>query len=281
MVAGGTYAAEGRGTGGTGDGLVPVDYAGADPLEEVLPVRFAVTEQAGGEAEAGGVALIDGGIEVVVADELQQRAEVLFIRQCGNSGHIYDAGGDEAGARFQMLEAEQTLATQPLQVGLCGHHAQRRLLAYHGAHKGLFGGVIEADPDLADHLHQAFHQGIPLSATLHEQAAGAGAALAGGDKGGLHYRVHRAIDVAHIFHDQRVVATHFEGQDLAGLTGKLLVQEVPGAGRSGEKEAIDVRIAGQRLAGLDLALHQVEYALGQPRLLPDLQHGLGHHGGQL
>ena len=28
--------------------------------------------------------------------------------------------------------------------------------AYHGAHKGLLGGVIEADPDLADHLHQSF-----------------------------------------------------------------------------------------------------------------------------
>ncbi|MND67159.1 hypothetical protein D3C80_585650 [compost metagenome] len=229
MVAGGTYAAEGRGAGGARDGLVPVDYAGADPLEEVLPVRLAVTEQAGGEAEAGGIALIDGGIEVVVANELQQRAEVLFVRQCRHGSHVYDAGGDEAGARFQMLESEQALTPQLLQLGLRLDHAQRRLLAYHGAHKGLFGSVIEADPDLADHLHQAFHQGIPLGAALHKQAAGAGAALAGGDKGRLDYGMDGTVDVAHVFHDQRVVATHLQGQDLARLASKLLVQEVASA----------------------------------------------------
>lgn len=44
MVAGGTDAAEGGGTGGAGDGLVPVDDTGTDPLEEVVPVRFVVTD---------------------------------------------------------------------------------------------------------------------------------------------------------------------------------------------------------------------------------------------
>ena len=37
-----------------------------------------------------------------------------------------------------------------------------------------------------------------------------------------------AVDVAHIFHDQRVVATHLQCQDLARLAGKLLMQEAAG-----------------------------------------------------
>ncbi|MNP48149.1 hypothetical protein D3C76_1422510 [compost metagenome] len=118
----------------------------------MVPVRLVVTEQAGGEAEAGGVALVDGGIEVVVANELQQRAEVLFVRQRFDRGHVDDARGDKAGARLQVLEAEQALATERLQLGLGLDHAERRALADHGAHKGLLGGVIETDPDLADHL---------------------------------------------------------------------------------------------------------------------------------
>ncbi len=180
-----------------------------------------------------------------------------------------------------MREGEQALATEALQVGLRLDHAKRRSLAYHGAHERLLGGVIEADLDLADHLYQALDQGIAPLAALDKQAARAGAALARGDEGGLHDGIDGAVDVAHVFHDQRVVAAHLQGKDLARLAGKLLVQEVAGTGRTGEEEAVDVRIAGQRLAGVDLALHQVEHALGQPRLQPDLQHGLGHHGGQL
>jgi hypothetical protein len=61
-----------------------------------------------------------------------------------------------------------------------------------------------------------------------------------------------AVDVAHIFHDQRVVATHLQCQDLARLAGKLLMQEVAGTGGAGEEEAVDVRVARQRLAGVDL-----------------------------
>ena len=125
MVPGGTDATKRRGTGGAGDGLVPVDDTGTDPLEEVVPVRLVVTEQAGREAEAGGVALVDGGIEVVVANELQQRAEVLFVRQRFDRGHVYDARRDETGARLQMLESEQALAPQLLQLGLRLDHAKR------------------------------------------------------------------------------------------------------------------------------------------------------------
>ena len=281
MVAGGTDTAEGGGTGSPGDGFVPVDYAGADPLEEVLPVRLVVTQQAGGEAEAGGIRLLDGGIEVVVANELQQRAEVLFIRQCADRSHVDDARGDETGARFQMRESEQTLATEALQVGLGLDHAERRLLAYHGAHKGLLGGIIESDLDLAGHLHQSLDQGIAALAPLHEQAARAGATLTGRNEGGLDDGMDGAVDVAHVFHDERVVAPHLQRQDLARLTGELLMQEVAGTGRAGEEEAVDVRIARQGLAGLHLPLHQVDDTRGQARLLPHLEHGLGHHGGQL
>ena len=281
MVAGGTDAAEGGGTGGAGDGLVPVDDTGTDPLEEVVPVRFVVTEQTGRETETGSVRLLDGHIEVVVANELQQRAEVLFIRQRTDRGHVDDARGDKAGARFQVLEGKQAFATEALQVGLRLDHAECGLLADHGAHERLLGGVIEADLDLADHLHQALDQGIAPLAALDKQTARAGAALAGGNEGGLHDGMNGAVDVAHIFHDQRVVATHLQCQDLARLAGKLLMQEVAGTGGAGEEEAVDVRIAGQRLAGVDLPLHQVEHPLGQPRLLPHLDHGFSHHGGQL
>lgn len=71
---------------------------------------------------------------------------------------------------------------------------------------------------------------------------------------------------------------HLQRQDLARLAGKLLMQEVTGTGRAGEEETIDVPMTRQGLAGIDLSLHQIDDTGRQTRLLPDLEHGLGHHG---
>ncbi len=180
-----------------------------------------------------------------------------------------------------MLEGKQAFATQLLQVGLRLDHAEGRLLAYHRAHERLFGGVIEADLDLADHLDQSLDQGIAPLAALDKQAAGAGAALTRGDERRLDDGMHRTVDVAHIFHDQRVVAAHLQRQNFARLAGKLLMEEMTGAGGAGKEEAVDIGVASQRLASLDLPLHQIEHSLGQSGLLPHLDHGFGHHGGQL
>ncbi|MNN24127.1 hypothetical protein D3C81_1375450 [compost metagenome] len=70
MVAAVANPPERRAAGGAGQLLVPVDDARTAAQPEVLVAGAGVGQQPGGQAVLGVVGLIDGGIEVGVANHL-------------------------------------------------------------------------------------------------------------------------------------------------------------------------------------------------------------------
>jgi hypothetical protein len=77
----------------------------------------------------------------------------------------------------------------------------------------------------------------------------------------------------HVPDHQRVVAAHFQRQHLARLAAELLVQRGAGLAAAGEQHAVDQRVLAQRDAGVAAAVDQVQHALRQAGLFPQL-HGL-------
>ena len=67
--------------------------------------------------------------------------------------------------------------------------------------------------------------------------------------------------------DERVVAAHFEREDLVRRLGELAVEREPGAGRAGEQQAVEAGMGGERLADLGPALDAADDALGHARLV--------------
>ncbi len=120
--------------------------------------------------------------------------------------------------------------------------------------------------------HQPGEEGIPRLSAPDQQTSGAGAALAGGNKGGLDGQMHRGIDVPWVVNDQRIIAAHLQRKDLLRLPGQLAMQMKTGGRAAGKQQPIDVRLAAERLAGFPTALQQVEHAGGQASLLPQLHH---------
>jgi hypothetical protein len=87
------------------------------------------------------------------------------------------------------------------------------------------------------------------------------------------------LEVAGVPGAERVVAAHFEREDLARRVGELAIERRAGAGRSGEEQAIEPRMGGERLAGVGPALDAADDALGHagddPRWRTDGRQGRG------
>ena len=81
-------------------------------------------------------------------------------------------------------------------------------------------------------------------AVFDDQAPRAGAALAGGKKGGLDDDHRRRLDVLGIPHDDWRVAAQFERQDLVRRFGELAMQRVARPRRSREQQPVDTRLGG-------------------------------------
>ncbi|MNH22909.1 hypothetical protein D3C79_827840 [compost metagenome] len=131
MVATGAHAAERCTAGGTGQLLVPVDDASAAAQPEVLVTGAGVGQQAGSQAVLGVVGLIDGGIEVGIADHLQQRAEELFVRALGHSGDIDNARGQQCGIGLWLGHLQQLHGALGDQFGLGCNQRPRCLQRNH------------------------------------------------------------------------------------------------------------------------------------------------------
>ena len=93
--------------------------------------------------------------------------------------------------------------------------------------------------------------------------------------------VHCPVEIGHILNDQRVVAPHFQSQNLLRLAPELLVQQVAHGGAAGEEQAVNQGMAGQALAGIATALDQVDHSVRHPGFLPQPDRHLRDPGGQL
>ena len=148
-------------------------------------------------------------------------------------------------------------------------HVQRRLPGDQPADKRLRLGIPFRGNQTPAHLHQTLKKRIPLRAAFNQQAAGAGAALSGGNECRLNGQVDRSIDIIRIFHNQRVVTTHLQRQNFFRLPRQLTMQLITRSGTAGKQQTVNVAQRTQRLTGFTPALHQIQHARRQPRLLPE------------
>ncbi len=82
------------------------------------------------------------------------------------------------------------------------------------------------------------------------------------------------VNIIRIFHNERVVSAHLQCQNFFRLSGQLAMQLIARPGTAGKQQAINITQRAQRLAGFTPALHQVQHARRQTRLLPELHHHL-------
>ncbi len=93
---------------------------------ELLIARFGVREQACRQAIASGVGFGDGGVETGVADNLQQRAEQLFVRPLGDRADIDNARRQQRCSGLRLTHFQQGHCAVGEQValrveqGVCG-----------------------------------------------------------------------------------------------------------------------------------------------------------------
>jgi len=115
----------------------------------------------------------------------------------------------------------------------------------------------------------------------HQQTAGTGATLPGRDKGRLNDGVDRSIQIRDLIDHQRVIAAHFQGQDLVRAPGKLLMQCIASAARTSEEQPVDTCVRRQCDTGFARTLQQVQHPGWQPGFDPALDGQLSDFGGQL
>ena len=104
-------------------------------------------------------------------------------------------------------------------------------------------------------------------AVLDDQPPRRGAALAGRQIGRLDDDRGGGLDVLGAPHDERVVAAELEREDLVRRLGELAVERHAGAGRAGEQQAVDARVAGERAALVGAADQQADDAFRNLRLV--------------
>lgn len=107
MVTAGANAAKWRGTGGTCNGFVPIHDSCANAAEEVVIIRFIIGQQSSRQAKRSVIGFVNGGIEVIVAVDLEQRTKVFFVRQGFDVGDINNTGRDEAKGKVRLLKLQQ------------------------------------------------------------------------------------------------------------------------------------------------------------------------------
>ncbi|KPW91129.1 hypothetical protein ALO75_200051 [Pseudomonas syringae pv. coryli] len=270
MVARGTDPAERCAAGGAGQLFVPVDDPGAAVQPELLIARFGVRQQTCRQAITGGVGFGDGGVETGVADDLQQRAEQLFVGSIGHRADIDNARRQQRRAGLRLAHFQQGQCAVGEQIALRVEQAACSLQRNHRTHERRRLLIERTGFDSSADANQSCQQGITPVAFGHQQTTRTGAALAGRNESRLNDGVHRCIDVLNLIDNQRVVTAHFQRKDLVRPTGELLMQRIAGPARPGEEQAVDTRIGRQRDTGFATALQQVQDPGRQPGFDPAL-----------
>ena len=131
----------------------------------------------------------------------------------------------------------------------------------HTAHERLrFGkGFVHDQP-----FGQLFHLRNDLVVDLvqHDHAPRRGAALAGGGEGGLDDRRRGIFELGRIEHNDRIVAAHFQRDDLARIGGQLAIDRDACAGGAGEQHPVDHPVFHQTLADFAPPLDALDHVLG-------------------
>ncbi len=117
-----------------------------------------------------------------------------------------------------------------------------------------------ADLELFSPFDKPFRE-VLRNALLQQDAAGGGAALAGGAEGAPERAVEREIEIGVVEHDHGVLAAHLKRHLLEGGRGLLCHQRAHFA-RSGKADGTDIGMLHQRVAHrTSAAVHNVQHAV--------------------
>ncbi len=126
----------------------------------------------------------------------------------------------------------------------------------------------------ADDLRgQRAHKAI-VNPVGHDDSARSRASLAGGEKRAVERALNRAVEIAVIQHDERILAAHLQ------LHACLMRHRRAGdastnALRTGKRNRRDIRMQREHVARRAAADHEVEHALRRAGLVNDLRHRKG------
>ena len=234
MIARGSQASERHVASGSGRRAVEVHDAGADAIDETVPVLRIVRHQSRREAIARGVSDPDGVVKGGHAGDRQEGGEDFFVRHL-DAGDVDDGGRHEGvgqaldplgGADHLRPGVDARLQGQPRALGRADRD-QRPTKRFRGAVPGRIG---QPPGDGVDGLDD----GVALRPLRHDQAARARASLAGGDEGGHGHDPGHGLGVGGVPDHQRIIATQLQRQDHVRIIGELAPEMRTGRTRAGE-----------------------------------------------
>ena len=209
---------------------------------------------------------------------MQQGSEQLHVGAILDIGNIDDRGGEERQVVARADQVLDRLAAMAEQIEEAFGQPVSRLVVNHRAHER--GGFIKRCAD--DHpVRQPLHFGHRrvIHAGLDDQPPSRAAALPGAGKGGLDHQRGGIGQLGGIPQHDRIVAAHFERDDLVRAGGKLAVDRDPGVGGAGEQDAVDPFVRDQRLPFRRTADQQLDHARCDPGAVKALHQQFGSGGG--
>src|SRR5690606_29893515 len=278
-TAGFLLAAEGAADLGAGGADVDVGDAAvaAGGREEGLGGLQVLGEDGRAQALRHVVLHLDGLLQLAVLHHVQDRREGFLLNdgvavlQAGDDGRQYvEAGPVQGGAAGLDLAAGGPGLLDRRQVGL------HRVAAVERAHQVLrVGRVADLLPALRVGRDQLLQHAV-VAGFVHEQAAGAGAALAGGADGAEDDGRDGQLQVGAGVDDDGVVAAQLQ-QRAAHAPGHALADEAADPGRAGEADQRDALVVDERLgqvaAGVVEQEEDVREAAGAQGFVADLHGG--------
>ena len=128
MVPAVPHPSEGQLAAGSGGRPVPIHDSRPDARQEGVPPFAFPADEAGRQAVARPVRLVEGGVEVAHADHLQQRAEEFLVRPILRPRNVDDTRGQQGASRVLpgTSRARQAARWHKRQVTPIGVAATRR-----------------------------------------------------------------------------------------------------------------------------------------------------------
>src|SRR6266404_2502060 len=272
--AGGFHAAEGKLRLAADRGRVDVRDAGLDAIDELKDLGGVVRIKRAGQAITNGVSDMQGFVETAHANDGEDGAEDLLLRDGGvrrdvieNSRRNKIAAVVSAACEAFAAEHELAFFFTNLNVVKIGFELR---LVNGGPHIDAWLKTISC-AELGGAFHEELHEFVG-DRFLNDDAAGGCAALAGGSEGAEDRRFHGKRQISVGKNHQRIFAAHFALAFLhtpRALRIKLAADFV----RAGKGNSAYVGMLEQFVANLAArADDHVEHARGDARLLKNLNH---------
>src|ERR1700761_928852 len=241
---------------------------GHGPIAVLTPHRT-------GQPVAAVVGDGDGVVIVPVRDEADHRAKDFFLRDLQLRPHTAEDGGLEEVPVIQSIGSVRAASDDPRSVGYRSLDVASHPVALGGGNeRAHVGGRVqrEADPYRPGRLPGGSFRLVEVA--LRDEHPGQGGAILPTVADGLPNRGSdhlRHVDI--VEYQAGRLSAELE-RNLLGRLGREAHDGPPGSQRTGERDDVDARMAGDRLTdGGAIAVHEVEHTRREANLVNNLRQG--------